>query len=264
MLSEIIKCLPFQERKIAKLVSKEWFQICNRISFLKREKVVCYGLYSSSQILDILMNSDRPYFNLEFHNMNFTDSFLPFWEKCGKKIYSLEFYDCVLDEENVTSMVFHCEELLHLSWIYGKQPVEAKLKQPLCLNSAIQYLMKNNIIQNKLVSLKIQKVNCEEMCNYKLYGLFSIYPNIRRLEFSGYGLKHTFKSTDMRNEDLFSTEKFTFGCFLYKLTSSADIMEKICFDFGESALLNIPSFSYAIIINIPGLNRYVHHCSTFV
>ncbi len=231
--SRILKFLPLQDRKNAKLVCSVWYKAHNTESILNEEKIVCFNVLPLMKVLTTIMNSKLKILNLEFREINFRNYPTLFWKKCGPRIRSISLIDCSYKPETIDKILQNCKALTRLSWTYSRN---YKLKPPtpfLISVNVLENLISKNFTAGSVTTLEICSSNPrinESVTDFTVYGLFRLFPNVTEFTLHCDFLDNDFTSLQELGkllEDNYSKEKFTLGSIPNIITERGDRIEKL-------------------------------------
>lgn len=192
---------------------------------------MCYALYDLNVVIQTLENSQRKVFNLEFYDTNFNENILrshDFWVKCGWRIESLVFSDCILSDSTLKHIIEYCDNLKCLSLENASNRAEG---QKMCSENCLNDLISLDIRQENLYFLEININETGWISNNFLRTLFTIYPNIKEFSFYCDTVEDDFNTGEVTDEALLrSNEKCTFTSVLKKLIDSQAELDSIILD----------------------------------
>lgn len=219
--------LSTNERKNVKLVCKTWFKTCNIPLFLKDELLNCLGVYQTSDIYELLNESEREILNLKFQNVKFPDDNSSFWQHNGSKVKSIDFINCEFQNNTLTEIIIFCKNLVHLSFVYTSQYNRNVLPPIIGLDG----VLRNEIIRENLCSLEIDFLDSLWLSNYIIYQLFLIFPNVKILKISCRAVDQNFEKVFLDLSEFNSRNNFTFSPILNYLMASINRIENLKLNF---------------------------------
>lgn len=261
MLSVILKHLPARDRGNARLVSKQFYDASNVVSILETEELICSAV---DDFQETLMNSQRRLFCLHFMEMELPGcDTKSFWETCGSKIVSLKLSHCDVSDEVGETILRCCFKLKHISFEstnggFNSHTLLDQLirEKNICANlHSLEILHRSSLESETFPTGRIPR----RMCNYTLYKLLAIFPNIRKFSYL-MGIyredQDHFHISDLSQSELENKHRLTFSSILSIVTSQAGVIETIKL-LGCDKDENKCTFAFDHIAMVPNLTRLV-------
>lgn len=220
--TRIFLFLPFSDRKNANLVCRQWYDASNNIAILQHEKMIIRNMYSAPEILDMLTSSKRRFMNLDFHDIWFDDHLSSLWDACGFKIMSINFFNCVLDDENFLKAIETCENLTHLSWYYRNIGTLVPAEVKLCSDVVLRSLVEKKIIRKKLLSLRMCLDDISRIEKYTVPMMIMVFTHARK-----FALNFNKSDVNFHKEATESGDEITSYTILDKLVSLSDVITEV-------------------------------------
>lgn len=240
VLFEIFKFLCSRDRNKAKLVCKQWLQICRCKRFVGARVICIPYFYNFSQIKEIIDVFPDEQLNLKFTNRRFFPRIrkLEFWKENGHKIQSLQFYKCDFRYAVLPQILRHCTNLTELSLIDCDRRYKPVIND---LGPVLQFRSNAKVNHENLIKLELNQ-NSEylslEEDEFKF--IASAFPNLKSLKIL---LQHSVADKD-------------FSVLLNLLETR--------FEHVDTVHVNFPPFTDNFPVNLStmhrlvSLNRWVH------
>lgn len=178
ILTEIFLYLELPDRKNVRSSCKSFYDACNRIPIISKEKLVLRGCYCIRDITKTLLLCQYLKLNLEFQGLLLFTLREEIWIRCGATIHSLTIHHCSVGEKVLKNVIIHCRNLKHLEMRWHVCDSLKSMLSGLESMKPFEELIKENVIHNKLETFMVH-IDNKSIWASIIEKIFVIFPNLK-------------------------------------------------------------------------------------